>query len=187
MSDRFRIMDTPLHGLKLVERKPIGDHRGYLERLYCVDEFASLFAGKGIAQVNRSLTRQRGSVRGMHFQRSPHAEIKLVTCLFGSVFDVAVDLRRTSPTFLHWHGELLSAGNHRSLLIPEGFAHGFQALEADCQLLYLHSASYRSDHEDGLHPQDPKLAIAWPEPVVELSARDGGHRFLDGSFDGVEA
>lgn len=187
MSDRFTILDTPLHGLKLVERKPMGDLRGYLERLYCVDEFESLFAGIPIAQVNRSLTRKRGSVRGLHFQHPPHAETKLVTCLFGSVFDVAVDLRRTSPTFLHWHGELLSADNHRSLLIPEGFAHGFQALEEDCQLLYLHSASYRSEHEGGLHPQDPRLAIAWPEPVTELSARDAGHALLAEGFDGVTA
>lgn len=185
MSDRFTILDTPLRGLKLVARKPMGDHRGYLERLYCVDEFESLFAGKPIAQVNRSLTRKRGSVRGMHFQRPPHAEAKLVTCLAGRVFDVAVDLRRASPTFLHWHGEVLSADNHRSLLIPEGFAHGFQALSEDCQLLYLHSASYQPGHEGGLHPQDPELAIAWPEPVAELSARDAGHPFLDEAFDGV--
>ena len=185
MSDRFTFLDTPLPGLKLVEPKPIGDHRGYLERLYCVDEFASLFAGKPIAQVNRSLTRKRGSVRGMHFQRSPHADAKLVSCMVGSVFDVAVDLRRASPTFLHWHGEWLSGDNHRSLLIPEGFAHGFQALSADCQLLYLHSASYRPDHEGGLHPQDPKLAIAWPEQVAELSARDAGHPYLEDGFDGV--
>lgn len=179
------MLDTPLCGLRLVVRKPVGDHRGYLERLYCVDEFESLFAGKPIAQVNRSLTRARGSVRGMHFQRAPHAEVKLVTCLAGSVFDVAVDLRPTSPTFLHWHGELLSADNHRSMLIPEGFAHGFQALEEGCQLLYLHSARYQPGHEGGLHPLDPGLAIAWPEPVSGLSARDAGHSFLDAGFAGV--
>lgn len=185
MSHRFDMLDTPLGGLRLVVRKPVGDHRGYLERLYCVDEFAPLFAGKPIAQVNRSLTRTRGSVRGMHFQRPPHAEAKLVACLAGSVFDVAVDLRPTSPTFLHWHGELLTAGNHRGMLIPEGFAHGFQALEDDCQLLYLHSARYEPGHEGGLHPQDPALAIAWPEPVAELSARDAGQPFLDAGFAGV--
>ena len=185
MSDRFDILNAPLHGLKLVARKPVGDHRGYLERLYCMDEFESLFAGKPIAQVNRSLTRKRGSVRGMHFQRPPHAEIKLVTCLAGSVFDVAVDLRRASPTFLRWHGEVLSADNHRSLLIPEGFAHGFQALSEDCQLLYLHSARYEPDHEGGLHPQDPALAIAWPEAIPELSARDAAHPFLGEDFDGM--
>jgi dTDP-4-dehydrorhamnose 3,5-epimerase len=185
MSDRFQILDTPLDGLRLVVRNPMGDHRGYLERLYCADEFESLFAGKPVAQVNRSLTRTRGSVRGMHFQRAPHAEAKLVTCLAGSVFDVAVDLRRTSPTFLHWHGELLSADNHRSMLIPEGFAHGFQALEDDCQLLYLHSAGYQPGHEGGLHPQDPALAIAWPGPVSGLSARDAGQPFLDAGFAGV--
>jgi len=187
MSDRFEFFETPLDGLTLVERKPRGDHRGYLERVYCADEFESLFAGKPITQANRSLTRKRGSVRGMHFQRPPHAETKLVTCLFGSVFDVAVDLRRTSPTFLRWHGELLSADNHRSLLIPEGFAHGFQALAEDCQLLYLHSASYRPDHEGGLHPQDPRVAIAWPEPVAEISARDASHPFLGDGFDGASA
>lgn len=179
MSDRFDIRDTPLPGLKLLERKPVADHRGFLERIYGVDELAPLFAGKPIAQVNRSLTRKRGSVRGMHFQKPPYAETKLVTCLAGSVFDVAVDLRRGSATFLHWHAEVLSAGNHRSLLVPEGFAHGFQALSDDCELLYLHSAMYQPDHEGGLHPLDPELAIAWPEPVYEMSARDAAHAFVN--------
>jgi dTDP-4-dehydrorhamnose 3,5-epimerase len=185
MSDRFRILDTPLRGLKVVERMPIGDRRGYLERLYCADEFEWFFAGKPVVQVNRSLTRKQGTVRGMHFQRPPHSEAKLVTCLAGSVFDVAVDVRRDSQTFLHWHGEVLSAEGHRSLLIPEGFAHGFQTLEEDCQLLYLHSANYQPGHEAGVHPQDPALAIAWPEPVAELSARDIGHPLLGEDFDGV--
>jgi len=185
MSARFSILDTPLAGLRLVERKPMGDHRGFLERVYCQNEFESLFAGRPVVQVNHTLTRRRGSVRGMHFQRPPHAETKLVACLAGSIFDVAVDLRRDSPTYLRWHGELLSADNHRSMLIPEGFAHGFQALRDDCQMLYLHTASYQPDHEGGLHPQDPELSIAWPEPVAELSSRDAGHPFLGTAFEGL--
>lgn len=98
----------------------------------------------------------------MHFQRTPHAEMKLVSCVRGLVFDVAVDLRRGSPTFLRWHSELLSADNHKTLVIPEGFAHGFQTLTDDCEMLYLHTTAYAPDAEAGLNPQDARLAIAWP-------------------------
>lgn len=185
MSARFDILETPLSGLRILQRKPIGDNRGYLERLFCSEELQALAAGRHIAQINHTLTASNGTVRGMHFQRPPHAEIKFVSCLRGEVFDVAVDLRDNSPTFLCWHAEVLSADNHRTLVIPEGFAHGFQTLTDDCEMLYFHTAAYQPGAEGGLNAQDPRLAIQWPLPVVGLSPRDSAHPLLGEGFTGV--
>jgi len=185
MSSRFDLSATPLVGLVVAQRKLVGDDRGFLDRLYCADEMQSLFHGKGIVQVNHTGTKVRGTVRGLHFQYPPQAEVKLVSCLRGAVFDVAVDIRRDSPSFLRWHAEVLSAENHKSLLIPEGFAHGFQTLEEDCELFYLHTAAHVPEAEAGLHPRDPRLGIAWPLSIAMLSQRDAGHAYLDDAFAGV--
>lgn len=185
MSQRFEIFHTPIEGLQVLQRKPIGDPRGYLERLFCSEELAPLLGARRIVQVNHTLTRRRGTVRGLHFQHPPHAETKIVQCLRGEVFDVAVDLRQGSPTFLRWHAESLSGDNHRSLLIPEGFAHGFQALCDDCEMLYFHTAAHAPEAEGGVHPTDPCLAIPWPLPITELSPRDASHPFLTDAFKGV--
>lgn len=182
---RFTVTSTPLAGLKVVERQRIGDSRGFLSRLLCTEELAAAGWTKAIAQINHTYTERRGTVRGMHFQRAPHAEMKLVSCLRGEVWDVAVDLREGSATFLHWHAERLSAENNRALLIPEGFAHGFQALTDDVELLYCHSAAYASHAEAGLNPLDARLGIVWPLPVMELSARDAGHPFIGEKTEGV--
>lgn len=184
MSDRFDLVDTPLAGLTLVKRKPLGDERGYLERLYCASELRDLI-GTGIAQINHTLTKRSGTVRGLHFQLPPHAETKLVSCLRGKVFDVAVDLRRGSSTFLRWHAEILSEENHRTLLIPAGFAHGFQTLSDDCDMLYLHSEAYDPGAERGLSAADPTIAIQWPMPMTEQSPRDSRHPALTADFAGV--
>lgn len=185
MSPRFDILATPIAGLHVLQRKPIGDSRGYLERLFCAEELRGLCPGKNIAQINHTLTANAGAVRGMHFQHPPHAETKFVSCLRGEVFDVAVDLRHDSPTFLRWHAERLSADNHKTLVIPEGFAHGFQTLTDDCEMLYFHTTAYQPGAEGGLNAQDPHLAIQWPLPVAGLSARDAAHPFLDSDFTGV--
>lgn len=185
MNIRFEILETPLSGLRLMQRKPIGDSRGYLERLFCNEELQMLAPAKHIAQINHTLTAFRGTVRGMHFQRPPHAEIKFVSCLRGEVFDVAVDLRHNSPTFLCWHAELLSADNHKTLVIPEGFAHGFQTLTDNCEMLYFHTHIYQSGAEGGLNAQDPRLAIQWPLPIGGVSPRDAGHPFLNENFSGM--
>lgn len=185
MSTRFDILETPLPGLRLLQRKPIGDSRGYLERLFCTVELQALAPGKHIAQINHTLTASRGTVRGMHFQGPPHAEIKFVSCLRGEVFDVAVDLRHNSPSFLRWHAELLSADNHKTLVIPEGFAHGFQTLTDNCEMLYFHTHTYQPGAEGGLNALDPRLAIKWPLSVTGLSPRDAAHSFLDDNFAGV--
>ena len=178
MSARFDILDTPLAGLRILRRKLIGDSRGYLERLFCSEELQALAPGRHIVQINHTLTASRGTVRGMHFQRPPHAEIKFVSCLRGEVFDVAVDLRNNSPTFLRWHAEVLSADNHTTLVIPEGFAHGFQTLTDDCEMLYFHTAAYHASAEDGLNALDPGLAIEWPLDVDVLSDRDRSHPMI---------
>lgn len=182
---RFAINALPLPGLKLVERQVLGDSRGFLARLFCAEELAQAGWTQAVAQINHTCTVNRGTVRGMHYQRPPHAEMKLVSCLRGEVWDVAVDLRAGSPTFLQWHGERLSADNRRALLIPEGFAHGFQALTDNVELLYCHSAPYVATAEAGLHAEDPRLGIAWPLPITELSARDRTHPLLATGFEGV--
>ncbi len=182
---RFDFHLTPLSGLIVVQRKPIEDSRGFFSRFFCADEFRQAGFTKPIAQINYTLTCKKGAVRGLHFQHPPYAEAKVVSCLKGDIFDVAVDLRRGSPTFLKWHGEILSAENHRSLLIPEGFAHGFQALTDDCELVYLHSASFQPEAEDTLNVGDPKLAIVWPLVMGEISERDRTHSFISEDFEGV--
>jgi dTDP-4-dehydrorhamnose 3,5-epimerase len=185
-STRFDITETPLAGLKVVQRKPLADVRGFFARFYCAEELLSAGFKKPIAQMNHTLTRSVGAVRGLHFQYPPHAETKLVSCLSGEIFDVAVDIRRGSPTFLKWYGDILSAENQKSLLIPEGFAHGFQAMTEDCELLYLHTAGYSSDAEGALHHADPQIGISWPLSVTDLSTRDQSHPYINESFLGIE-
>ena len=182
---RFTITDLPLAGLKLIERQGLGDSRGYLSRLFCAQELDVAGWHQPIAQINHTYTARRGTVRGLHYQRPPHAEMKLVSCIQGEVWDVAVDLRSGSPTFLHWHAKALSASNHQALLIPEGFAHGFQALSDDVSLLYCHSSAYNSEAEAALNARDPRLAIMWPLAMTELSSRDAEHCLMDMNFEGV--
>lgn len=184
---RFNFIQTPLAGLQLVQRQLIEDSRGFLSRLYCTEEFKATGAFPSIAQLNHTLTRRKGTVRGMHYQRHPHAESKLVSCLRGEIFDMAVDLRRNSPTFLKWHGEILSAKNQRSLLIPKGFAHGFQALTDNCEVIYLHSAGYQPAAEDAVNINDPRLSLVLPLEITEMSERDRAHPLLTSGFKGIEA
>jgi dTDP-4-dehydrorhamnose 3,5-epimerase len=183
--NRFTVTDLPLAGLKRIERQRLGDSRGFLSRLFCAEELAAAGWCKSIAQINHTFTAKHGTVRGMHYQHPPHAEMKLVTCIQGEVWDVAVDLRAGSPTFLQWHAEPLSSENHRALLIPEGFAHGFQTLSDDVILIYFHSATHQADAEAALNAHDPRLTITWPNPITELSSRDASHPQVDMKFEGV--
>lgn len=184
---RFELQSLPLAGLRRIRRKPVSDERGLLERLFCQDDLAAAGWRKPVAQINLTCTAARGTVRGMHYQRPPHAEMKLVTCLQGEVFDVIVDLRRGSETYLHWHAVHLSAKARDSVLIPEGCAHGFQSLCDDVELLYCHSAAYHAEAEAGVRPTDPRLAIKWPLPISTLSARDAAHPLLTDNFVGIES
>jgi dTDP-4-dehydrorhamnose 3,5-epimerase len=183
----FSITQTPLQGVAVVERVRREDHRGFFSRLFCGNELRSVGFDAPIAQINHTLTLRRGAVRGLHFQYPPHAEIKFVSVLRGEIFDVALDVRRNSPTFLQWHAETLSAENRRSLLIPRGFAHGFQALTEHCELIYLHSCPYAPSAEAGLRATDPALGISWPLPIEDISPRDASHPLLSSSFPGVES
>ena len=183
--DRFEVQPTKLAGLQVITRQPIVDSRGWFERTYCFDTFTQLGINKTISQINRSFTLQKGSVRGMHFQTTPFAETKFVSCLKGEVFDVAVDLRAGSPTFLEWHGEVLSADNQRSLLIPEGFAHGFQTLSADCEMLYLHTQKFDPASSSGINPLDLRLAIDWPLVITEMSEGDRHRPMMLPTFEGL--
>jgi dTDP-4-dehydrorhamnose 3,5-epimerase len=183
--NRFRIEDLPISGLKRIERQKLEDTRGFFSRLFCVEELAAAGWSAPIAQINQSRTSRKGSVRGLHFQFPPAAEKKLVTCLRGAVWDVAVDLRHGSPTFLHWHAEELTLNNGRMMVIPEGFAHGFQVLQPDSELLYLHTSPYTPSAEGGIRFDDPKLAINWPLNVTDLSERDTSHPLIDEGFQGV--
>ena len=183
---RFDFLPTSIGGLRLVQRERIEDGRGFLARFYCAEEFKAAGVMAPIVQINHTLTRRKGTIRGMHFQLPPHVETKLVSCLHGEVFDVAVDLRLGSPSFLAWHGAVLSAANQRSLLIPGGFAHGFQALTDDCELLYLHTAAYSPAAEAAVNATDRRLAINWPLEVTEMSDRDRSHPMLTPDFEGID-
>ncbi|MDQ3000913.1 MAG: dTDP-4-dehydrorhamnose 3,5-epimerase family protein [Fibrobacterota bacterium] len=174
-----------MDGLKVILRSPIEDARGSFARLFCARELGEIGLQKPIAQINYSITLKKGAVRGMHYQLPPHAETKIVMCLRGRAFDVAVDLRQDSKTFLRWHGIELSPGNRNAFCIPEGFAHGFQTLEDDTELLYLHTEYYSQPVEGALNAADPRLGIAWPLSITEISERDRSHAFLSSAFTGI--
>ncbi|OLU32685.1 dTDP-4-dehydrorhamnose 3,5-epimerase [Pseudomonas sp. PA15(2017)] len=176
---------TPIEGLLRVDCDSHRDERGAFTRLFCASELAPLLGERRIVQINQSLTRQAGAVRGLHFQHFPYAEMKLVRCIRGQVWDVVADLRRDSPTFLLWHAEVLSEENRRLLVIPEGCAHGFQVLEEDSEMLYLHTEFYRPEAESGVCHDDPALTIDWPLPVRDLSARDRRHPPITMDFRGL--
>jgi dTDP-4-dehydrorhamnose 3,5-epimerase len=181
----FQLQETPLAGLRVVERNIRGDDRGFFSRFFCAEAFAQFGWDEPIAQINHSYTKARGSLRGMHCQNPPAAETKLVSCLRGEIYDVAVDLRVGSATFMQWYGCTLSPANRKSLLVPKGFAHGFQTLSDDCELIYLHSHPYTPASERAVNALDPALAIAWPMAVTKMSDRDAAHPMIDESFAGI--
>ena len=179
------IEQTQLDGLVVATCSLRQDPRGSFARLFCEEELKTVFGDRKIVQINQSRTAAVGAVRGLHYQYPPFAEMKLVRCLRGRVWDVAVDLRRQSPTFLKWHAVELSPASNNLMIVPEGFAHGFQVLESDSELLYLHTSAYTPNSEGGLHCEDPGLAISWPLAISELSERDRLHLPLTTSFDGI--
>ncbi len=178
---------TPIEGLWQIETAPRADERGSLTRVFCAEAFERVAPGLRFVQVNHSITHKRGTIRGLHFQRAPAAEWKLIRCLRGRVFDIAVDLRERSATFGRWHAVELSQDNQREILIPPGCAHGFQALADRCELLYQHSEAYAPDREDGVRHDDPRLAIAWPEPETAMSPRDRAFPAIEAGFEAVRA
>ncbi|MFM0559303.1 dTDP-4-dehydrorhamnose 3,5-epimerase [Paraburkholderia sediminicola] len=183
----MNIEPTAIAGVKVVQATPFADQRGVFQRVFCDRELEAVIGGRHLVQINHSRTMNVGAVRGMHFQRTPHAEMKLVRCLRGKVWDVAVDLRADSPTFLRWHAEELSFDNGRMLVIPEGCAHGFQVLEPESELLYLHTAHYEPAAEGAARYDDPRIGITWPLPISEVSQRDRLHPLLSNEFRGLPA
>jgi dTDP-4-dehydrorhamnose 3,5-epimerase len=182
----MKFEETRLKGSYVISLTPFGDSRGWFARTYCKKEFAAIGHDKEWVQLNHSFSAEKGTVRGMHFQLAGHKEIKMVRCIAGAVYDVMVDLRKGSPTFLQWEGVELSAENKKMLYIPEGFAHGFQTLTDDAELIYHHSAYYSPEHESGLRYNDEKLAISWPLEPTTVSERDQQHKLIDNQFTGIE-
>lgn len=181
----MKFNDIGLNGAYLIELNTLGDDRGWFARTYCKDEFKKINHQKEWVQFNHSFTKSKGSIRGMHYQINPFKEIKLIRCISGAVFDVIVDLRKESPTFLQWKGVMLSVENKQSIYIPEGFAHGFQTLTDNAELLYHHSEFYKPDHEAGISYNDPLVNISWPETITNISERDKNHPLLDNHFKGI--
>ena len=169
----MNILDTPMADLKIVQSFCHRDDRGAFVRLFCAEELQPLLGDRQIVQINHSKTSHAGAVRGLHFQRPPHAEMKMVRCLRGRVWDVAVDLRSGSPTFLHWHAEELAQDVAKMVVIPEGFAHGFQALEPESELLYLHTAFYHPPSEGGVRNRRLQANRAGCAPAVGIAAAHG--------------
>ena len=182
----MKVSETPLLNLFVLELEPFEDKRGRFVRIFCRKELRKAGFDKAIAQVNCSLTKGKGVLRGMHFQYPPKAEMKIVRCLRGAIFDVSIDLRRNSPTFLQWHGEILSENNMKMMCVPEGFAHGFQTLELNSELLYMHTDFYSSEHEGGIRYDDQRVGINWPFKVSAVSDRDKNHALLSQNFQGIE-
>jgi dTDP-4-dehydrorhamnose 3,5-epimerase len=181
----MEISKTLLKNAYVIQTEPFEDRRGEFSRIFCRKMFQGLGYNKEIVQINRSLTRHKGALRGMHFQYPPRAELKVVLCLRGSVFDVMIDLRQGSSTFLKWHGEVLSEENKKMMYIPEGFAHGFQSMEKNSELLYLHTEFYSPGHESGVRYNDPMINITWPFEVTEVSEKDQKYPLLSEEFEGI--
>lgn len=181
----MKMHDTPLAGLFLIETAPKRDTRGQFVRVFCEEEYASIRKHWRWTQVNLSNTSHKGTIRGMHFQYPPAAEAKLIRCLRGRVFDVAIDLRAGSPTFMRWHGVELSEDSQFQYFIPEGFAHGFQTLTDDVQMMYLHTNSWSREHEGAIRYDDPLPEITWPLTVTQISEKDRNLPFLTAQFKGI--
>jgi dTDP-4-dehydrorhamnose 3,5-epimerase len=175
-----------IKGAYLIDIDYMADDRGGFARTFCKDEFAQIGHTKEFVQLNQSWNNKKGTLRGMHYQVLPFKEIKLVRCVRGSVYDVIIDLRKGSPTFLKSAGIELSEQNKKMLYIPEGLAHGFQTLEDDSQLVYHHTEYYKPGFEAALHHADPALGIKWPLPVTAISDRDRYHPYINTSFKGLE-
>ncbi len=179
---------TPLacKGAYQIDPDILADERGSFFRFYSAEEFRQIGHHKPWVQLNHSYSKEKGTVRGLHFQYPPYTEIKMVKCIRGKVWDLMVDLRHGSESFLQWTAIELSADNKRMAYIPEGFAHGFQTLTDECELIYHHSANYVKESEGGVRWNDPLLNIEWPLAALNLSSRDQQHALLTKTFEGIK-
>lgn len=179
MDNKFTFTETGFNGLYLIGIKPLKDERGKFARTYCKKDFAQIGFDKEFVQINFSFNFKKGTLRGMHYQVPPYEETKLIRCVSGKVFDVAVDLRKDSPTYMKWFGTELSKVNMEMILIPEGFAHGFITLEDDAELIYHHTQYFNKDADRGIRYDDPAIGISWPEEVNVISGKDKSYELLN--------
>lgn len=182
----MKFFETALKGAYTIELEPFGDERGFFARTFCKREFKQIGHTKEFVQFNHSMTSEKGTLRGLHYQVPPGSEIKLIRCIRGEVLDVIVDLRKNSSTFLRHIGVNLSEENMKMIYVPEGFAHGFQTLKDNSQMIYHHTAYYSPEDERGLFYSDPTLDIKWPLDIKNLSEKDKNHPVIDNNFKGIE-
>lgn len=182
----MKFSPIPLAGSYIIDLEPLCDDRGWFARTYCKKEFEQIGHTGEWVQLNHSFTGLKGSIRGMHFQYPPHTEIKMVRCIAGSIFDVIIDVRNGSSTFLQCFGTELSAVNKKMLYIPAGFAHGFQALTDNCELIYHHTSFYTPAAEGAISYNDKRVNIQWPLAITDISSRDKQHPLLNDSFTGLK-
>jgi dTDP-4-dehydrorhamnose 3,5-epimerase len=178
--------ETPLKGAYIIETEPFKDSRGLFARIFCKKEFKKIGHRKEFVQFNHSLTTQKGTVRGMHYQVPPSSEIKLIRCVRGIAYDVIIDIRRGSSTFLKHFAIELSEENMKMIYVPEGFAHGFQTLENNTQLIYHHTQFYNPEHERGIRFNDPATNINWPLDPVNITGKDKNYPLIDNNFKGIK-
>ena len=172
-------------GVEILDRRPQADNRGTFGRVFPLERLEGSGWSGALHQVNLSTSPEPGTLRGLHYQLSSTPEFKLVTCTSGEIWDVVVDLRRGSPTFLKWEGHSLSESNLKSLLIPPGCAHGFQTVRGGVEMIYCHSAPYEQDACHGINPFDPLLQINWPVEISRISPEDKHRAHLDTAFEGL--
>lgn len=180
---KFKALALP--GLYTIELNVLKDDRGGFARTFCKKEFEEIGHSKEFVQLNQSWNTKKGTIRGMHFQKPPFKEIKLIRCVKGAVLDVVLDIRKDSPTFLQHIAIELSEDNKTMIYVPEGFAHGFQTLEDNSELFYHHTEYYVPDSEGGLRFDDPQLNIKWQLPVTVISERDKNHPLIDKTYKGI--
>lgn len=178
LNKKLNFEELSLSGVYKIIKNKFSDDRGDFYRLFCEKEFTDLNISNELNQINLSTSIKKGTVRGLHYQRNPFSEQKIVTCIKGKIWDVAVDIRKESPTYLKWISLELSADNFTSILIPEGFAHGFQTLESNSQILYFSSKPYMKEFEKGINPLDKRLKIEWPLKISNISSKDKNQKFL---------
>jgi dTDP-4-dehydrorhamnose 3,5-epimerase len=182
---KLNIEKLCLKGACIIHPNKYEDDRGSFSRVFCKEEMSKI-TNENFVQVNHSITTKKGTIRGMHFQYAPDAEVKMVKCIKGSILDVIVDIRENSPTLLKHHSEILSADNMKMIYIPKGFAHGFQTLEDNTELLYFHSNFYTQKNEGALNISDPLLNIQWPLDKIKLSSKDKEHNLVNVDFKGIK-
>jgi dTDP-4-dehydrorhamnose 3,5-epimerase len=177
---------TIIEGAAEIETSPILDSRGSFTRFFCQDELSMLNYGQPIEQINCSLTKKAGTVRGLHFQYPPKSEDKVVMCISGSVYDVMVDIRKNSATYCKWHSAILDSSKMNMVYIPKGLAHGFQTLEDNCRILYFHTEFHAPQLEGGFRFDSLSLNIPWPQDISDISKRDRELKIFEPEIDGIQ-